>query len=59
MESLGKALDRHLEGAFATALSLRKNEIYRNLLLNSVEIVNDTRKSCMGETKMTEKQRIE
>ena len=59
MESLGKALDRHLEGAFATALSLRKNEIYRNLLLNSVEIVNDIRKSCMGETKMTEKQRIE
>ena len=37
----------------------RRNQIYRDLILGSVEIVNDIRQVCLSNTKMTEKQRIE
>lgn len=33
--------------------------IYQELILGSVEIVNDIRQVCLSDTKMTEKQRIE
>ena len=41
------------------ALTPRRNQIYRDLILGSVEIVNDIRQVCMSDTKMTEKQRME
>lgn len=41
------------------ALTPRRNQIYRDLILGSVEIVNDIRQVCMNNTKMTEKQRME
>lgn len=59
MSDMNRVLRLHPSGAFATALSTRKNVIYRNLTLNSVEIVNDIRQVCLSNVKMTEKQRIE
>lgn len=45
--------------ALAVALSSRRNAIYRELILNSVEIVNDIRQVCLSDNKMTEKERME
>lgn len=59
MSDMNHVLRLHPSGAFATALSTHKNVIYRNLTLNSVEIVNDIRQVCLNNVKMTEKQRIE
>ena len=59
MGDFTKQLSRHSTGALAVALSTRRNQIYREMILNSVEIVNDIRQVCLGDTKMTEKQRIE
>ncbi len=52
-------LHQHTANAFAVALTPRRNQIYRDLILGSVEIVNDIRQVCLSDTKMTEKQRIE
>ena len=43
MGDLSKQLRQHAEGAFAVALTPRRNQIYRDLILGSVEIVNDIR----------------
>lgn len=43
----------------AVALSTNRNKIYRELIYNSVEIVNDIRTVCLSDNKMTEKQRME
>lgn len=59
ISDVNRVLRLHPSGAFATALSTHKNVIYRNLTLNSVEIVNDIRQVCLSNVKMTEKQRIE
>lgn len=56
---LNKQLRENGQGAFAVALTPRRNRIYRELILGSVEIVNDIRQVCLSNTKMTEKQRIE
>ncbi len=49
----------HSTGALAVALSAQRNKIYRELVMNSVEIVNDIRTACVGDNKMTEKERME
>lgn len=59
MADMNRVLKQHPSGAFAAVLSTHKNVIYRNLTLNSVEIVNDIRQVCLSHVKMTEKQRIE
>lgn len=59
MGELNKQLRKNGQGAFAVALTPRRNQIYRDLILGSVEIVNDIRQVCLSNTKMTEKQRIE
>ena len=59
MGELNKQLRENGQGAFAVALTPRRNRIYRELILGSVEIVNDIRQVCLSNTKMTEKQRIE
>ena len=43
MGDFTKQLSRHSTGALAVALSTRRNQIYREMILNSVEIVNVTR----------------
>lgn len=45
--------------ALAVALSSRRNAIYRELILGSVDIVNDIRQVCLSDTKMTEAERIQ
>lgn len=52
-------LSRHPGNALAVALSSRRNKIYRELIMNSVEIVNDIRTACLSDNKMTEKERME
>lgn len=59
MGEMNRILQKHPKGAFAVALSTRRNAIYRELLLNSVDIVNDIRQVCLNQVKMTEKQRID
>ena len=52
-------LRKSLANAVAVALSTNRNKIYRELIYNSVEIVNDIRTVCLSDNKMTEKQRME
>lgn len=57
MGDFTKQLARDSPNAVAVALSSRRNAIYRELILNSVEIVNDIRSACISDNKMTEKER--
>lgn len=59
MGDFTQQLSRHSTNALAVALSTRRNKIYREMLLNSVEIVNDIRMACLSDSKMTEKERME
>ena len=59
MKSLTDELADHPSGALAVALSSRRNDIYREIIMNSADIVNDIRQVCLSDIKMTEKERIE
>ena len=59
LSGLSKQLSAHPGNAVAVALSANRNKIYREIILNSVDIVNDIRQVCLSDTKMTEKERIE
>lgn len=52
-------LEKNTTNALAVALSTNRNKIYREVILNSVEIVNDIRTVCLSKNKMTEQQRLE
>jgi len=45
--------------AIAVALSANRNKVYREVIMQSVEIVNDIRIVCLSGSKMTEKERTE
>lgn len=57
--SFNNQLSAHPSNALAVALSSNRNKIYREIIMNSVEIVNDVRQVCLSDTKMTEKERME
>lgn len=59
MDDFTKQLKRSPANTLAVALSTQRNKIYRELMMNSVEIVNDIRTACLSENKMTEKERME
>lgn len=59
MGDFTKQVNRTTTNALAVALSTQRNKIYRELIMNSVEIVNDIRMACLTESKMTEKERME
>lgn len=59
MSDFTRQVNRHTTNALAVALSTRRNKIYRELILSSVEIVNDIRTACLSGNKMTEKERME
>ena len=59
MGDFTKQLKRSPANTLAVALSTQRNKIYRELIYNSVEIVNDIRTVCLSDNKMTEKQRME
>ncbi|MCD8313468.1 MAG: hypothetical protein LUC24_04840 [Bacteroidales bacterium] len=52
-------LGKHPANALAVALSANRNKIYRELIYNSVDVVNDIRTVCLSDNKMTEKERME
>ena len=52
MEDFTRQVSRSTTNALA-------NRIYRELMLGSVEIVNDIRMACLAENKMTERERME
>lgn len=59
MEDFTRQVSRSTTNALAVALSTERNRIYRELMLGSVEIVNDIRLACLAENKMTERERME
>ena len=59
MGGLIQQLEKNTSNALAVALSTNRNKIYREVILNSVEIVNDIRTVCLSKNKMTEQQRLE
>lgn len=59
MEDFSRQVSRSTTNALAVALSTERNRIYRELMLGSVEIVNDIRMACLAENKMTERERME
>ncbi len=59
MGDFTKQLGRSPVNALAVALSAQRNRIYRELIMNSVEVVNDIRTACPSDNKMTEKERME
>lgn len=59
MKQLTEGLADHPSGALAVALSSRRNDIYREIIMNSADIVNDIRKVCLSDIMMTEKERVE
>lgn len=58
-DKLGRVIDDHPDGVFAGALSSKRNAIYRETLMNALDIVNDLRIVCMTDSKMTEKERTD
>ncbi|MCA5980226.1 hypothetical protein ACP5WJ_11870 [Bacteroides thetaiotaomicron] len=59
MEDFTRQVSRSTTNVLAVALSTERNRIYRELMLGSVEIVNDIRMACLAENKMTERERME
>ena len=59
MEDFTRQVSRSTTNALAVALSTERNRIYWELMLGSVEIVNDIRMACLAENKMTERERME
>lgn len=57
--SFSHQLSEHPTNALAVALSSNRNKIYREIIMGSVDIVNDIRQVCLSDTKMTEKERME
>ena len=59
MGDFTRQVSRNSSHALAVALSTQRNRIYRELIMNSVEIVNDIRTACLSDNKMTERERME
>ena len=59
MGKLNDQIVRSPRNAVAVALSANRNKVYRQVILQSVEIVNDIRMVCLSDIKMTEKERTE
>jgi len=52
-------LEKSPGNALSVALSAKRNKIYKDIIFQSLEIVNDIRQICLTEIKMTEKERLE
>lgn len=59
MGGLVSQLEDHPTNGLAVSLSAKRNKIYRELIMNSIEIVNDIRTVCLSDNKMTENDRME
>jgi hypothetical protein len=59
MGGLTKQLKAHSTGAVAAALLPNRSRIYRDIITESLEIVNDIRQVCLSSSKMTEAERVQ
>ena len=59
LQGLSTQITNSPSNAVAVALSTNRNKMYREIILQSVEIVNDVRTLCLSDIKMTEKECIE
>ena len=59
LENMADQIARSPANAVAVALSANRNKVYRQVILQTVEIVNDIRMVCLSDVKMTEKERTE
>ena len=59
LRNLADQIAKSPANAVAVALSANRNKVYRQVILQSVEIVNDIRMVCLSDVKMTEKERTE
>jgi hypothetical protein len=59
MGGLTKQLKAHSTGAVAAALLPNRSRIYRDIITESLEIVNDIRQVCLSNSKMTEAERVQ
>ena len=59
LSNLADQIAKSPANAVAVALSANRNKVYRQVILQSVEIVNDIRMVCLSDVKMTEKERTE
>ena len=57
--NLAEQIGKSPGNAVAVAISANRNKVYRQVILQSVEIVNDIRMVCLSDVKMTEKERTE
>ena len=59
MSKLTDQLEAHPSNSLAVALTPRRNKLYQEILLTSLDICNDIRQVCLSKVKMTEKERVE
>ena len=59
LDEFSRILSSHPSNSLAVALSQKHGSIYSDVMLHSVEIVNDVRSACLSGHKMTEKERME
>ena len=59
LKNLADQIAKSPANAVAVALSANRNKVYRQVILQSIEIVNDIRMVCLSDVKMTEKERTE
>ena len=59
LDEFSRILRSHPSNSLAVALSQKRGSIYSDVVLHSVEIVNDVRSACLSDYKMTEKERME
>ncbi len=59
MQSFNNQVKKTPLNAVAVALSAKRNSIYKDLLLTTLDICNDIRDVCLSDNKMTEKERME
>ena len=59
LDEFSDILRRYPSNSLAVALSQKRGSIYSDVVLHSVEIVNDVRSACLSGHKMTEKERME
>ena len=59
LDEFSDILRKYPSSSLAVALSQKRGSIYSDVVLHSVEIVNDVRSACLSDHKMTEKERME
>ena len=59
VSELNKVVSEHPANALAVAFHTRRSVVYRNIIINGVDIVMDIKTLCFSDEKMTEKEKME